>query len=128
MTPLSKVVSLKTAKRLLLADFPEEQTERHYLIWEDTDTWELTSKHIGDSSADFSFPAPDAQEIEDLLPININNTYQVLHIIRVSNGWMISFDDLRREQPPYWRISVVTENKSEALAEAWLRLKKENLL
>lgn len=116
MQPVEKYVSLKTAKKLKEAGFPQE-TERWWFTTNGVD-WSLGGAFS--SRSDGNIAAPDAQEIGELLPIGIT-TY------KGKSGWTVR----RQKQNCCGYNQVISPNRlsfqteAEARAAAWLWFKEE---
>lgn len=127
MRPEEKCVSLKTAKKLLAAGFPQD-TEK----WWCTDLGELTysrdcssytKSQCGDHVA-----APDAQEIGELLPATVDGKYgdctRWFGSRRTQGQWHVWYENGRDDE----KLLFTHENEAEARASAWLWLKEQKLI
>ncbi len=126
MTPLSKVVSLKTAKRLKDAGFPQD-TERW---WDEEDN--VLYRSIDRSAKDIGcVAAPDSQEVGELLPAfnPDGSAFQQLTCIKNRNAKGDEYS-VRYQNHNRGGISKIffAPSEAEARAACWLYLKENNLL
>lgn len=143
MTPLSKCVSLETAKRLLAAGFPQD-TERKYCgghdyyhendegKFEECDSSDLLDEdeycNAAELTCEYFVAAPDATEIGELLPptIEFEGRIKRFGVMAVFSKkvWVAGYDAYNEG----YCFASRHENEAEARADCWLWLKENNLI
>jgi hypothetical protein len=138
MTPESKCVSLATAKALKEAGFPQD-TER---AWLEVENSKLIYRN---QNGDVGVPAPDAQEIGELLPEVTDQGFLEFTKSLYEDGeeWEVFYCDISKDTEPVAGMPNVMKlrmdktivspvfghkNEAEARAACWLYLKQQKLI
>lgn len=132
MSPLSKCVSKQTAERLKAAGWTAE-TEHWWETWLAKDgtpqerLWcEDKRLFVRDMLPDADIlPAPDATEIMELLPDNMNESKFYLEIAKVSGEWWCGY--YTDNDNPLFDLPG-SKTMAEACALCWLFLKEQGLI